>query len=95
MKMFLQNFRAVACLQLELHPHLLKAEKLDVSIRPFFANPVTYTYLHTANSSRVPIRTAKLVRCVVRQVTELLFEWLLSTVNPSVDQPPTLFLQII
>ena len=44
-KMFLQNFRAVACLQLELHP--FKVEKLDASIRPLFANPVTnliYSY---------------------------------------------------
>ena len=38
-KVWLQNFKAVAQLQAELH--LLKVEKLDVCIRPLFANPVT------------------------------------------------------
>ena len=35
-----KNFKAVVYLQAELH--LLKVEKLDVCIRPLFANPVTY-----------------------------------------------------
>ena len=34
-------------------------------------------------------RIAKLVRCVVVQVTDVLLEWLLSKVTPSVAQPPT------
>ena len=34
-------------------------------------------------------RTAKLARCVVVQVTNVLLEWLLSKVTPSIDQPPT------
>ena len=37
-------------------------------------------------------RTAKLVRWVVRQVTTVLLELFLSRFNPSVDQPPILFL---
>ena len=39
------------------------------------------------------IRTAKLVRCLVRQVITVLLDWFLSTVNPSVDQPPKSMLQ--
>ena len=35
-----KNFRAVAQSQAELHP--CKLEKLDVSTRPLFTNPVTY-----------------------------------------------------
>ena len=39
----LPNFKAVCPTQTELHS--LKVKKLDVCIRPFFANPVTYMYL--------------------------------------------------
>ena len=42
-KVFSQNFEAVTQLEAELH--LLEVEKLDACIRPFFANPVTYTYI--------------------------------------------------
>ena len=45
-------------------------------------------------SSWVLTRTAKLVRCVVTQVTDILLDWLLATVNPSVDQPPIWLLQL-
>ena len=48
-----------------------------------------YTYCGlTGLSSWMLTRTAKLVRCVVIQVTDILLDWLSSTVNPSVDQPP-------
>ena len=41
--------------------------------------------------------TAKLVRCVVIQVTDVSLDWFLSTVSPSVDQPPIwlLYVQIL
>ena len=45
-------------------------------------------------SSWVLTRTAKLVRCVVTQVNDILLDWLLATVNPSVDQPPIWLLQL-
>ena len=41
----LQNFRALGKPQAELC--LLKFEKLDVCIRPLFANPVTYSYSYS------------------------------------------------
>ena len=44
-------------------------------------------------SSWVLTRTVKLVRCVVTQVNDILLDWLLATVNPSVDQPPIWLLQ--
>ena len=37
----LPNFRAVDQTQVELH--ILKGEKYDECIRPFFTNPVTYS----------------------------------------------------
>jgi len=40
-KFILQNFEAMAQLQVELC--LVKFGKLDACIKPLFANPVTYT----------------------------------------------------
>ena len=44
-KSIVQNFKTVIQSQLELH--CCKVEKLDASIRPLFANPVTYVYTYT------------------------------------------------
>ena len=50
-KSIVQNFKTVVQSQVELQSY--KVEKLDASIRPFFANPVTYaqTFSETVDST--------------------------------------------
>ena len=77
-------------------------EIIDIALSPVDNYSVSNHKAHTSFyiliiltgcPSRMLTSTAKLVRCVARHVMDVLLELFLSTVTPSIDQPPNSLLK--